>query len=151
MGGKMQLRFYATLASMVFGVATVARAAEPVTPGPMNADLDWIYSCPNGKGCAFSCPTGAGGVTEGTTATGRAIATAGGTMAAAHVTKLTIHLRRLPIGDKQAQAIFYNYSTMEVPSGSGFAINAGLGALACQVNGMTLDYFGPSISQDKKH
>jgi hypothetical protein len=73
--------------------------------------------------------------------------TTGGTMAATHVTKLTIQLRRLLLGNEQAQAMFYDYSTMEVPSGSGFAINSGLGMLSCQVNGMTLDYFGPPKSQ----
>jgi hypothetical protein len=74
----------------------------------------------------------------------------GGTMAATHVTKLTIQLRRLRIDKEQAQAIFYNYSTVEVPSGSGFAINTGLGALSCQVNGMTLDYFGPPKTYGQK-
>jgi hypothetical protein len=138
--------FYATLAISVFGGAAVTEAAEPVTPGSADADLEWIYSCPSSKGCAFSCPTGAGGGTSATRepTTGRAMAMTGGTMAATHVTKLTIHLRRLQIDKEQAQAIFYNYSTVEVPSGSGFAINTGLGALSCQVNGMTLDYFGPS-------
>ena len=134
---------YATLASSVFGLAAGTQAAEPVTPGPADADLDWIYSCPSSKGCAFICPTGAGGALS--RSWGRLVTTGGG-MAASHVTKLTIHLRRIRIDNEQAQAIFYDYSTMEVPSGSGFAINTGLGALSCQVNGMTLDYFGPPKS-----
>jgi hypothetical protein len=78
--------------------------------------------------------------------TGRVMGTTGGTMAATHVTKLTIHLRRLRTGKEETQAIFYDYSTFELPSGSGFAINTGLGTLSCQVNGMTLDYFGPPRS-----
>ena len=134
---------YATLAISVFGVAGGTQAAEPVTPGPADADLDWIYSCPSSKGCSFICPTGTGGALS--RSWGRLVTTGGG-MAASHVTKLTIHLRRIRIDNEQAQAIFYDYSTMEVPSGSGFAINTGLGALSCQVNGMTLDYFGPPKS-----
>jgi hypothetical protein len=149
----MPRSFYAMLAISVLCVATITQATEPVAPGSADADLEWIYSCPSSRGCAFNCPTGVGGATaatgETTTATGRA--TTPGTMAATHVTKLTIHLRRLRIDNEQAQAIFYDYSTMEVPSGSGFAINTGLGALSCQVNGMTLDYFGPAKSHGQKH
>jgi hypothetical protein len=143
----------ATLAISVFAVAAATQAAEPVAPGPGDSDLEWIYSCPTSKGCAFSCPTGAGGVAAATgqaaTATGRATGMTGEAMAATHVTKLTIHLRLLHFGNKQALAIFYDYSTMEVPSGSGFAINAALGTLSCQINGMTLDYFGPPKSQGR--
>ena len=68
-------------------------------------------------------------------------------MAATHVTKLNIHLRRLRIDNDQALALFHDYSTIEFPSGSGFIINTGLGTLSCQVNGMTADYLGP----DKSH
>ena len=75
------------------------------------------------------------------------MATTVGTMAATHVTKLTIYLRRLRIDNENALALFYNYSTMEFPSGGGFTINTGLGMLSCQVNGMKLDYFGPPTSQ----
>ena len=125
---------YATLALSVFGVTGGTQAAEPVTPGPEDADLEWVYSCPSSKGCAFSCPG------------------SGGAMTAAHVTKLTIHLRPLRMDEEKALALFYDYSTLadystlEVLFGSGFAINTGLGTLACQVNGMTLDYFGPPKS-----
>jgi len=153
-GGEMPRWLYAKLVISVFGVTAVTQATEPVAPGSADADLEWIYSCPTSKGCAFSCPTGAGGAMsakgEATNAMGRAMAPTGGTMAATHVTKLTIHLRWLRIGNEQAQAMFYDYSTMEVPSGSGFAINTGLGALSCQVNGMTLDYFGPPKSHDQR-
>jgi hypothetical protein len=81
---------------------------------------------------------------------GRLVTTGGG-MAASHVTRLTIHLHRLQIGNENAQAIFYEYSTTEAPSGSGFAINTGLGTLSCQVNGMTLDYFGSPKSRGQKN
>ena len=122
----MRRWLYATLPISLVGLAAGTQAAEPVAPGPVDADLEWIYSCPSSKGCAFSCP-GAG--------------------AATHVTKLTIHLRRLRIDNENALALFYNYSTMEFPSGGGFTINTGLGTLSCQVNGMKLDYFGPPTSQ----
>jgi len=129
----MRRWFFATLAISLFGLAAGAscletKAAEPAMPGGRDADasLEWTYSCPSSKGCAFSCP-GAG--------------------AATHVTKLTIYLRRLRIDNENALALFYNYSTMEFPSGGGFTINTGLGTLSCQVNGMKLDYFGPPTSQ----
>ena len=64
-----------------------------------------------------------------------------------HFTKLTIQLRRLEVGNEAPLALFYDYSTMEVPYGNGFSINSGLGTLSCQVSGMKLDYFGPPKSQ----
>jgi hypothetical protein len=124
---------FVVLAMSLVGVAAgdscpKTQAAEPVASGGRNADasFEWIYSCPNGKGCAFNC-AGAG--------------------LATHVTKLTIRLRRLEMGNENALALFYDYSTMEVPSGNGFSINTGLGTLSCQVNGMKLDYFGPPTTQ----
>jgi hypothetical protein len=142
----MRRWLYATLAIGFFGFAAGTQAAEPVMPGQADADLEWIYSCPSSKGCAFVCPTGAGGALA--RSYGRLVTTGGG-MAASHVTKLTIQLRRLFIDNNPAQAIFYDYSTKEVPWGSGFAINTGLGTLSCQVNGMKLDYFGPPKSRPK--
>jgi len=142
--------FYATLAISAFAVAAATQAAEPVAPGPGDPDTEWIYSCASSR-CGFSCPTGAGGATaatgQATSATRREMGRTGGMMSAMHVTKLTIHLRRVLLGNQQAQTLFYEYSTMAVPSGSGFAINTGLGTLSCQVSGMTLDYFGPPKSQ----
>jgi hypothetical protein len=148
----MRRWLFVTMAMSLFGLAAGAsrpetQAAEQVPPEPADEDVEWIYSCPSGNGCAFSCPTGAGGSLE--RSYGRLVAPGGG-MAASHVTKLAIHLRRLRMGNENAQAIFYEYSTMEVPSGSGFSINTGIGALSCQVTGMTLDYFGPPKSHGQR-
>jgi hypothetical protein len=116
------------LPGLAAGYSSLEAQTQPVTPRPHATDesFQWIYSCPSSKGCAFNCP-GAGG--------------------AAHVTKLTIHLRRIRIdSDQSSLALFYDYSTVEFPSGNGFAISTGLSTLSCQVNGMTLDYFGPTKS-----
>jgi hypothetical protein len=43
--------------------------------------------------------------------------------------------------------VFYDFSTVEIPHSSGFIIGVGLGALSCQVNGLTLDYAGPPKKQ----
>jgi hypothetical protein len=124
---------FATLAISLFGFSAGTSHAESqafalATPAEPHAkgSLDWIYSCPNSKPCTFSCP---------------------GAVAATHVIKLTIHLRRLQIGNKDALALFYDYSTMQFPTGSGFTINTGIGTSSCQVNGMNLDYFGPPKSE----
>ena len=129
----MRRWLFATLAISLFGISAGAshaetQAAELPTPGGTHAggSLEWIYSCPSSKGCAFTCP-GAGSAT--------------------HVTKLNIQLRRLQIANDNALALFYDYSTIEIPSGNGFSINTGLGTLSCQVSGMKLDYFGPPTSQ----
>ena len=128
----MRRWLFATLAMSLVGLAAAScpetQAAEPATSGGRNAgaSYEWIYSCANGKGCAFTCPAGG---------------------QATHVTKLTVQLRRLEVGNESALALFYDYSTMEFPSGNGFSINTGLGTLSCQVNGMHLDYFGPPKSQ----
>jgi hypothetical protein len=95
----------------------------PPFPGGSNITFQWDYSCPSGKDCSFSCP-GSGG--------------------ASHVTKLTIYLGTIPVGSNQDPAVFYEFSTREIPRANGFSISAGLSILSCQVNGMTLDYSGPS-------
>jgi hypothetical protein len=45
-------------------------------------------------------------------------------------------------GKSNVAGIFYEYSTVEIPRANGFSITTGLSTLACQVNGMTLDYSG---------
>jgi hypothetical protein len=129
----MRRWLFATLAMSLVGLAagascTETQAAELAVPEGRNADasFEWVYSCTNGQGCGFNC-AGAG--------------------VATHVTKLTVRLRRIEIGNENALALFYDYSTMEVPSGNGFSINTGLGAISCQVNGMKLDYFGPPTTR----
>jgi hypothetical protein len=97
--------------------------AAPPYPDGSKITVQWDYSCPGGKACTFSCP---------------------GRGAAAHVTKLTIYLGTTSFGSQDAPAVFYEFSTTEIPRGTGFTIAAGLSALSCQVNGMTLDYAGPS-------
>ena len=58
--------------------------------------------------------------------------------------QLTIYLGTIPVGSNQQSAIFYEFSTTEFSQANGFSINTGLGVLACQVNGMVLEYSGPS-------
>ena len=50
----------ATQAIRLFAIAVATQAAEPGAPGPGNPDLDMDLLMPTSKGCAFSCPTGAG-------------------------------------------------------------------------------------------
>ena len=120
--------FLATLVWLLisgpFSSAASAQAkTEHLPPYPAGSDItfQWNYSCPKGRGCTFSCP-GRGG--------------------ASHVTKLTIYLGRMPIGSTNAVALFYEFSTVEIPRGNGFSIDTGLGTLTCQINGMTLEYSG---------
>jgi hypothetical protein len=113
------------------GTSWAQNRAEPRLPYPEGSDItyQWSYSCPPRMVCGFSCP---------------------GTGAAAHATKLTIYLGRMPVDTDQAVFIlFYSYATREVPRGNGFSMNSGLGTLACQVSGMTLDYSGPPKSDSE--
>jgi hypothetical protein len=48
----------------------------------------------------------------------------------------------MPLGEKNVAGVFYEYSTIEISHANGFNISTGLGKLACQVNGMQLDYSG---------
>jgi hypothetical protein len=93
------------------------------SPSGSEITFQWVYSCPSTGACSFEC-RGAGG--------------------ANHVTKLTINLGTVPLGGNQsAPAVFYDFSTREIPHSNGFKISTGLNDLACQVNGLTLDYSGP--------
>jgi hypothetical protein len=48
----------------------------------------------------------------------------------------------IQIGAENVAGIFYEYSTVEIPRANGFNISTGISKLACQVNGMNLDYSG---------
>jgi hypothetical protein len=117
--------------ALVLAVATVsapsalwAQASKqgnkgPIYPKGFESTLEWQYSCPDGKGCSFNCP-GSGG--------------------ANNVTKLSIYLGYVKIGKiENAAGVFYDFTSTQTPRGSGFAVTAGLGTLACQVQGMTLE------------
>ena len=119
---------HASLAWLLLSGLLSGASLAQTRPYPTGSEIlfQWSYSCPKGRGCTFSCP-GRGG--------------------ASHVTKLTIYLGKVRIGsDRTAIATFYEFSTVEIPHGNGFAIDTGLGTLSCQVNGMTLDYSGPPKS-----
>jgi hypothetical protein len=132
-----------TLALMLFAgqQSSVSWAQEANPPYPAGSDIvfQWTYSCDeNAKGCSFNCPAiGASNVPA-----------VGG---ASNVTKLTIYLGSVRLeSDKTSSAIFYEFSTKQIPRGSGFTINSGLNSLACRVTGMTLDYSGPPRSYQAK-
>jgi hypothetical protein len=94
----------------------------PLFPGASQITFHWEYSCPGGRVCSFTCPGGG----------------------ASHVIRLRMYLGTIPVGSSQdAPALFYDFSTVEIPHASGFSISVGLGTLSCQVNGLTLDYSGP--------
>jgi hypothetical protein len=122
--------FLGTLGTLLFAGPLLSASwaqnkAEPVAPFPGGSEITFQrnYSCPSSRGCSFSCP-GLGG--------------------ASHVTKLTIYVGTIPVGSKQdVPAVFYVFSTLEIPRADGFSISTGLSTLSCQVNGMTLDYSGP--------
>jgi hypothetical protein len=134
---ELFLRIIGTLlsASPFLSASWAQDKAEPPTPVPpfmagaeITSQLN--YSCPSNTACSFICPVGVGGGAD-------------------HVTKLTIYLGTMPLGnDQNAPALFYDFSTRERPNSSGFSVSAGLSALSCQVNGLRLDYVGrPSPSK----
>jgi len=51
-------------------------------------------------------------------------------------------LMTIPLGAKNVAGIFYEYSTVEISRANGFNITTGISTLACQVNGMNLDFSG---------
>jgi hypothetical protein len=97
------------------------KRGEADYPNGSETAFEWRYSCANGRACSFSCL---------------------GSGSASNVTKLSIHLMTIPLGAKNVAGIFYEYSTVEIPRASGFNITTGISKLACQVNGMNLDYSG---------
>jgi hypothetical protein len=98
--------------------------AGPSHPRGLDIASEWRYSCPSERGCSFSCPRSGGG---------------------SNVTKLIIYLGTIPLGSTEhAAAVFYEFSTKEIPHANGFSITTGIGTLSCQVNGMNLDYSGPT-------
>lgn len=98
------------------------KAAPPTYPSGLEIAFEWQYSCPNGRGCSFSCP-GSGG--------------------ANNVTKLGIYLGAIPLnGTDRAAGVFYEFSTMQIPRANGFALTTGISTLSCQVQGMNLDFSG---------
>src|SRR4029077_2829901 len=130
--------------------------ANPLHSGGSETAFEWQYSCPNGRGCSFTCP-GSGGASNVTNlASGGAsnatnLASGGASNVvrlasggASNVTKLAIHLGTIPLrGTEKAFAISYEFSTTEIPRGNGFFLTTGISTLACQVSGMNLDYSGP--------
>jgi len=103
-----------------------SKADEPAFPFTKSI-FRWDYSCPAGIGCSFTCP---GQPPPGIVA---------------HLSKLRLYLGTISIdGGQNVPALFYEFSTREVPQGSGFSIGTGLSNLSCYVFGMALDYSGPS-------
>jgi hypothetical protein len=93
-------------------------------PSQLEMTFEWRYSCPTGRGCSFNCARMAG---------------------ASNVTKLAIHLGAIPLGGTQnTVGIFYEFSSVDIPRGNGFDISTGISTLSCQVQGMNLDYSGPT-------
>src|SRR5262249_58249693 len=70
-----------------------AKSAEAGRPYPHGAEVifEWQYSCAKRKGCSFNCP-GSGG--------------------ASSVTKISMHLMTIPLGEKNVAVAFYGYSTV---------------------------------------
>ena len=129
-------------AVLVHGASVVPlRAEDGKRPGTTIA-FEWRYSCPDGKACSFTCPRSGGANSGGLPDSG------GGANGANNVTKLRISLGTIALGgDKPAPAIFYEFSTPRISQANGFALTTGLGTLSCQVQGMNLDYSGPSEKQ----
>jgi hypothetical protein len=105
-------------------------------PNGSEIAYEWQYSCPDSKACSFTCPSSGG---------------------ASGVTKLSIQLMTIPLGTTRVAGVFYDFSTVAIPRANGFSITTGISTVACQINGMTLDYAGspnqnqPPSSSPKQH
>src|SRR5216684_2670590 len=107
--------FHALVLGAAFLVGGPLGAGQPY-PSGLEIAFEWRYSCPNGRGCSFSCPRSGGG---------------------SNVTKLNIYLGALPVGSTEhAAGVFYEFSTIEIPHANGFSITTGISTLSCQVQGM---------------
>src|SRR5215813_10473055 len=132
MSKRFPALFLATAVACTAVTPLSAQSGRPTAKGSIypkgfEVALEWRYSCPDGKGCSFNCP-GSGG--------------------ASNVTTLTIYLASIPIGKIDNSAgVFYEFTTTQIPRGNGFAVTTGISTLACQVQGMNLDYSGPSTSK----
>jgi hypothetical protein len=113
-----------SVTSLLAQDATKYTGAGSTYPSGFEVAFEWRYSCPEGRGCSFNCP-GSGG--------------------ANNVTKLSMRWGSIPAGKtERAAGIFYEFSTMQIPRGNGFVVTTGISTLACQVQGMSLDYSGPA-------
>src|SRR5262245_42892773 len=121
--------FLVAAAAWAFITPLWAQSERPIGKGSIypkgfQVALEWRYSCPDGRGCSFNCP-GSGG--------------------ANNVTKLSMRWGSIPAGKtERAAGIFYEFSTMQIARGNGFVVTTGISTLACHVQGMNLDYSGPS-------
>jgi hypothetical protein len=150
---------FKTFHALVFGAALLVCGslvgplrAQDGKPAGLEVAFEWRYSCPNGKGCSFSCP-GQGGPSSVTGTGGASNVTypgAGGASnvtnprlgGASNVTRLVIQLGTFPLGGTQkAFGIFYEFATVQIPRANGFSLTTGISTLACQVQGMNLDYY----------
>ena len=131
---------------------------SPLDLGGSEIAYEWRYSCPDGKGCSFSCPgpSGPSSVTNPGLDAPSSVTNPGTGGApnvtnrrsggASNVTKLAVQLGTIPLsGTQRAFGIFYEFATVQIPRANGFSLTTGISTLACQVQGMNLDYYsGPT-------
>ena len=116
--------FVCPITSVLWAQETAAlpgpNSEHPPYPDRALIKFQWNYSCPNHKGCSFTCPGGSG---------------------ANYVTKLDVYLGGV-FSEADGPALFYSFATDFVSSGTGFSVSKGE-PLHCHVVGMRLDYSGP--------
>ena len=113
-------------ASQFFSFAWAQNETGPFQTSPhfpfSKTLYQWNYFCPNGVACSFICPGG-----DGT-----------------QIVKLRMYLGMVSFdGGQDTPAVYYEFISRQYPYGSGFSMGTGRVALSCQVNGMTLEYYGP--------